>query len=78
MAGFFVGFHTRKGTTAGELTLNHTGAETIVTLIGSCATGTGATDGALLTYRFEMTDVTALIAGANATPTITLTLTDGV
>ena len=39
-----------KGATAGEKTLNHTAAEIIVTAIGSCATGSGATDGAKLTH----------------------------
>ncbi|WP_304511435.1 hypothetical protein [Desulfobacula sp.] len=64
------------GTTGGEKILNHTTAETIVTAIGSCATGTGATYGSLLTYSLDVTDVTALVAGANATPTITFTLTE--
>jgi hypothetical protein len=67
---------TGEGTSAAAQTLDVTTAIIIVTAIGSCATGTGASDGALLTYSFEMTDATALVAGEQTTPTITLTLTD--
>ena len=70
------GVSGQEGTPATIQTLDDEAAETIVTLIGSCATGTGGSDGALLTYSLVVDDVAALVAAANATPTITLTLTD--
>ena len=65
-----------KGVTGGEQILTDSTPQTIVTGIGSCATGSGATDGVKLTYSLEVTDVTALVAGEQKTPEITLTLTD--
>jgi hypothetical protein len=51
-------------------------AQNIVTTIGSCATGTGATDGAQLTYTLGVSDHTQLDSCDDQTVTITLTLTD--
>jgi hypothetical protein len=59
----------------GGVTMNGT-AQPIVTTIGSCATGTGATDGAQLTYTLSVTDDTQLDSCDDQTVTITLTLTD--
>ena len=51
-------------------------AANLITGIGSCATGTSATDGANITYNYSITDVTALEDDADATVTVTLTLSD--
>ncbi|MBM3293482.1 MAG: hypothetical protein FJY82_03040 [Candidatus Aminicenantes bacterium] len=64
-----------KGTTAGQKTVSAT-AQDIVTGIGSCATGTGGTDGAQLTYVLSIDDFASLIQTASTQATITLTLTD--
>jgi hypothetical protein len=50
--------------------------QNIVTGIGSCATGTGATDGAQLTYTLNIDDSTQLDSGDDQSVTVTLTLTD--
>ncbi len=65
---------TNEGSTAGQITLSST-ASNIVTGIGSCATGTGGTDGAQLSYSLEVTAMTSLQA-ASETATVTLTLED--
>jgi hypothetical protein len=51
-------------------------AQNIVGSIGSCATGTGAADGAQLSYTLTVDDVTQLDSCDDQTVTITLTLTD--
>jgi len=51
-------------------------AQNIITAIGSCATGTGGTDGGQLTYTLSVSDVTALDASDDQSVTVTLTLTD--
>ncbi len=51
-------------------------AADIVEGIGSCATGTGATNGAQLTYVLSINTMTSLVASDNHTVTVTLTLTD--
>jgi hypothetical protein len=60
---------------AGGVNMSST-AQNIVTGVGSCATGVGATDGAQLTYTLSVTDVTQLDACDDQTVTVTLTLTD--
>jgi hypothetical protein len=50
--------------------------QNIVTAIPSCATGTGGTDGAQLTYTLSVDDVSQLDSSDDQTATITLTLTD--
>ncbi len=67
--------NTNEGSTAGTVTLSST-AQNVVTGVGSCATGTGATDGAQLTYTLVIGTMTDLVAGASETATVTLTLTD--
>ncbi len=69
------GTGTNQGTSAGQITMSST-ATNIVTGIGSCATGTGATNGAQLAYTLSINTMTSLVAGDNHTVTITLTLTD--
>jgi len=64
-----------EGSTAGQITMSGVATD-IVTGIGSCATGTGATSGAQLTYVLSVTSMAALVAGDDHTVTITLTLTD--
>jgi len=64
-----------QGASAGQITLSST-AQNIVTGIGGCATGTGATNGARLTYALSINDVTSLVASQNKAATITFTLTD--
>lgn len=51
-------------------------AQNVVTAIGSCATGTGAIDGAQLTYTLNVNDADLLDASDDQTATVTLTLTD--
>ena len=63
------------GTAAGLVTISST-AQDIITGIGSCATGTGAS-GAALTYTFSIDTVSSLVVGDNKTVTLTYTLTDG-
>ena len=64
-----------QGTSAGQITMTSTAAN-VVTGIRSCATGTGAANGAQLAYVLSISDMTALVAGDNRTVTVTLTLTD--
>ena len=66
---------TNQGTTAGEITMSGT-AQDVVTTIGSCATGTGPTSGAQLTYTLSVDTVTSLVASESKSATVTLTLTD--
>ena len=66
---------TNQGASAGTVTMSST-AQDLVTTIKSCATGTGSTSGAQLSYSLDVTDATALIAAATKTATVTLTLTD--
>jgi hypothetical protein len=66
---------TNQGSTAGQITVSAT-AQDLVTTIKSCATGTGGTSGAQLAYSLDVSDPTALVAGATKTATVTLTLTD--
>jgi hypothetical protein len=66
---------TNQGTSAGQITMTST-AQDLVTTIKSCATGTSAASGAQLAYSLDVTDPTALVAGATKTATVTLTLTD--
>jgi len=51
-------------------------AQNIVTAIGTCATGVGATDGARLDYTLSVDTATSLDASDDQSATITLTLTD--
>ena len=64
-----------QGSTAGQITMSSTAAN-IVTAIGSCATGTGATNGAQMAYVLSINTLTSLVAGDNHTVTVTITLTD--
>jgi hypothetical protein len=59
----------------GGITVSGT-AQNIVGSIGSCATGTGASDGAQLSYTLSVTDNSQLDSCDDQTVTITLTLTD--
>ena len=64
-----------RGTTSGQKTVSSS-AETVITGIGSCATGRGASTGAQLGYVLQVDTVTSLVAGETQSATITLTLTD--
>jgi hypothetical protein len=64
-----------QGTGAGQITMSAT-ATNIVTGIGSCATGTGATSGAQMAYILSINSMTSLVAADNHTVTVTITLTD--
>lgn len=66
---------TNEGSAASEITVSST-PQNIVTGIGSCATGTGATDGARLKYTLSLDTMTSLIANDDKTISMTLTLTD--
>jgi hypothetical protein len=63
------------GTQESQITMSAI-AQDIVTDIGSCATGTGGTDGGRLTYTLSVDDVTQLDASDDQSVTVTLTLTD--
>ena len=62
------------GTAGAQITVSNV-AQNIVTAIGSCATGTGAS-GTEVTYTLNVTDVSALDVAGDSTVTITYTLTD--
>jgi len=64
-----------QGASANQITMSAT-ATNIVTGIGSCATGTGATNGAQMAYVLSVNTLTSLVAGDNHTVTVTITLTD--
>jgi hypothetical protein len=64
-----------QGSTAGQVVVSTT-ARNIVTGIGGCATGTGASSGARLSYTLAVTSMTSLVANQSAAATITLTMTD--
>ena len=64
-----------QGTSAGQIVLSII-AQNIVTGIGGCATGTGATNGANLAYTLQINTMTSLVANQNRSATITLTMTD--
>ena len=64
-----------KGTSSGQVTVSAT-AQNIVTGIRSCATGSGGTYGAQLTYLLSVDTVDNLVSGESKTATISLTLTD--
>ena len=66
---------TNQGSSAGQIAVSST-AQDIVTTIKSCATGTGGTSGAQLTYQLSVDTVTSLVAGESKSATVTLTLTD--
>jgi hypothetical protein len=68
-----------QGDPAAQVHFTHdtVGAQTIVTGIGSCFTGTGNSDGARLTYWLEIDNIGDLLA-ATTTITMTYTLTDDV
>jgi len=66
---------TNQGSSAGQVTVSAT-AQDVVTTIRSCFTGTGANNGAQLSYSLEVSDATALVAGESKSATVTLTLTD--
>jgi hypothetical protein len=66
---------TNQGTGTSQVTVSST-AQDIITGIRSCATGTGATSGAQLTYTLSVDTVTSLVAAETKSATITLTLTD--
>jgi len=63
-----------EGSAAAEITMSDT-PQSIITGIGSCATGTGI-GGAKLKYTLSVDDVTQLVAGSSESVTITLTLAD--
>ena len=62
------------GTAAAQVTISPTG-QSLITGIGSCATGTGAS-GAALDFTFSIDDVNSLVVGESKTVTLTYTLTD--
>lgn len=69
------GISGNEGSAAAQITIT-TSAQDIITGIGSCNTGTNATDGAQLTYTLSVDTVTSLVAAESKTATITLTLAD--
>ena len=62
------------GTAGAQVTVG-VGAQSIITGIGSCATGTGGS-GAQITYTFSVDTVSSLDVADDQTVTITYTLTD--
>ena len=65
----------KLGSSAGEKVISSS-AEDIITGVGSCATGSGAGNGAVLDYTLEVTDVGSLIAGDSEDVIVTFTITD--
>jgi len=63
------------GSSAGLVTLS-TSAVTVVTGIGACYTGEGATDGATVYYRLSVGNYSQLKSANAASLTVTYTLTD--
>jgi len=66
---------TNEGSGSGEITLSDA-HQTLVSGIGSCATGTGGSDGARLIYRLAVDDEALLVQGETKTATVLFTLTD--
>jgi len=64
-----------QGSSAGQIVVSTT-ARNIVTGIGGCATGTGATNGAQLAYTLNIVTMTSLVANESKSASITLTMTD--
>ena len=64
-----------EGVSSGGIRVKET-AQSIITEIGLCATGTGDSDGAQLRYTLRVNDVTSLVAGESRTVMVTFTLTD--
>ena len=64
-----------QGSSAGQITVSTT-AQNIITGIGGCATGTGASSGANLAYTLSIGTMTSLVANESKASTITFTLTD--
>ena len=64
-----------QGTSAGQILVSTT-AQNLVTGIGGCATGIGATNGAQLAYTLNINTMTSLVANESKSATIIFTLTD--
>jgi hypothetical protein len=63
------------GTASAAVTISNV-AQSLVTLIPSVATGRLGTDGAALTYSFNVVTPASLVEGAGTTVTVTYTLTN--
>lgn len=64
-----------EGSGAGQKTVSST-AQIVISGISTCATGTGVTDGANLTYTLSIDTYTSLVGGESKLATLTFTLTD--
>jgi len=64
-----------RGTSGGRKALS-TSASDVITGIGSCYTGIGATDGGLLTYQLFVNNWTNVLSGGPTAVTVTYTLTN--
>jgi hypothetical protein len=64
-----------EGSSSGQRMISGS-AQTVITGITRCATGTSATDGANLSYTLSVSDATSLTAGESRSATVTFTLTD--
>ena len=71
-----VGSGTNEGTSAGQVTLSNESASNIITDIKTCATGTGSTDGAKLTYTLTVDTMTSLVVEEEKHLSVIFTLTD--
>lgn len=71
----FPGQESNEGFSTGEIVLSSS-PQTLLSNIGSCATGTGPSEGARLTFTLEVVDSSLLKAGERRTVNITFTLTD--
>ena len=69
------GYYGTPGSSAGQKIITAS-AQTIITGIGSTATGVGADKGCQLQFSFEVSNVGNLVAGENKGITLTYTLTD--
>jgi len=64
-----------QGSATAQRTISNT-AQTLITAIPSCATGTGAGSGAQLSYVFSVDTPTSLVAGESQTVNVKYTLTE--
>lgn len=65
-----------QGTLQANIPISTGSAANVVTLIPSCATGVGATDGAQVTWELSVDAIASMVSTAAASITITYILTD--
>ncbi|RPJ04943.1 MAG: hypothetical protein EHM28_13090 [Spirochaetaceae bacterium] len=74
ITGIAGGSGTRGAYVGAPVTISNV-AQNLITGIGSCVTGVGATDGAAVQYNFNVVTPGSLVVGDTETVTVTFTLT---